>query len=119
MNYFNTYYVDVLKNQYADFTGRAIRSQFWYFVLFNFIISFVLSFIDGFIFQRQILSLIFSLAVLVPSIAIGVRRLHDLGKSGWFYLLALIPIVGQILLIVWFCTKGQTTKNQYGDAILK
>lgn len=119
MNYFNTYFVDVLKNQYADFNGRAIRSQYWYFVLFTFIIGFVLGFIDGMLFGRQILSLIFNLAVLIPSIAIGVRRLHDLGKTGWWYLLILVPIVGPIVLIVWFCMKGQTTKNQYGDALLK
>lgn len=119
MNYFNTYFVDVLKNQYADFNGRAVRSQFWYFVLFSFIISFVLGIVDGMLFGRQILSMIFNLAVLIPSIAIAVRRLHDLGKTGWWYLLILVPLIGIIVLIVWFCMKGQTTKNQYGDAILK
>ena len=119
MNYFNTYFVDVLKNQYADFSGRAIRSQFWYFVLFSFIISFVLGIVDGMLFGRQILSMIFNLAVLIPSIAIAVRRLHDLGKTGWWYLLIFVPLIGIIVLIVWFCMKGQTTKNQYGDAILK
>ncbi len=119
MNYFNTYFVDVLKNQYADFNGRAIRSQFWYFVLFSFIISFVLGIVDGMLFGRQILSMIFNLAVLIPSIAIAVRRLHDLGKTGWWYLLIFVPLIGIIVLIVWFCIKGQTTKNQYGDAILK
>lgn len=119
MNYFNTYFVDVLKNQYADFNGRAIRSQFWYFVLFSFIISFVLGIVDDMLFGRQILSMIFNLAVLIPSIAIAVRRLHDLGKTGWWYLLIFVPLIGIIVLIVWFCIKGQTTKNQYGDAILK
>lgn len=119
MNYFNTYFVDVLKNQYADFNGRAVRSQFWYFVLFSFIISFVLGIVDGMLFGRQILSMIFNLAVLIPSIAIAVRRLHDLGKTGWWYLLIFVPLIGIIVLIVWFCMKGQTTKNQYGDAILK
>lgn len=119
MNYFNTYFVDVLKNQYADFNGRAVRSQFWYFVLFSFIIWFVLDIVDGMLFGRQILSMIFNLAVLIPSIAIAVRRLHDLGKTGWWYLLIFVPLIGIIVLIVWFCMKGQTTKNQYGDAILK
>ena len=119
MNYFNTYFVDVLKNQYADFNGRAVRSQFWYFVLFSFIISFVLGIVDGMLFGRQILSMIFNLAVLIPSIAIAVRRLHDLGKTGWWYLLIFVPLIGIIVLIVWFCMKGQTTKNQYGYAILK
>ena len=119
MNYFNTYFVDVLKNQYADFNGRAVQSQFWYFVLFSFIISFVLGIVDGMLFGRQILFMIFNLAVLIPSIAIAVRRLHDLGKTGWWYLLIFVPLIGVIVLIVWFCMKGQTTKNQYGDAILK
>ncbi len=119
MNYFNTYFVDVLKNQYANFNGRAIRSQFWYFVLFSFIISFVLGIVDDMLFGRQILSMIFNLAVLIPSIAIAVRRLHDLGKTGWWYLLIFVPLIGTIVLIVWFCMKGQTTKNQYGEAILK
>lgn len=119
MNYFNTYFVDVLKNQYADVNGRAVRSQFWYFVLFSFIVSFVLGIVDSVLFGRPILSLIFNLVVLFPSIAIAVRRLHDLGKTGWWYLLIFVPFVGQIVLIVWFCMKGQTTKNQYGDAILK
>ena len=119
MNYFNTYFVDVLKKQYADFNGRATRSQYWYFVLFTVIIAFVLGFIDGLIFKTQVLSLIFNLAIIIPSIALGVRRLHDLGKSGWWYLLVLIPIVGPIVLLIWFCTKGETKKNQYGEALIK
>lgn len=119
MNYFNTYFVDVLKNQYADFNGRAIRSQYWYFMLFIFIVSFVLGFLNNIFFVRPILPLIFNLFILIPSIAIGVRRLHDLGKTGWWFFLVLFPIIGQIILLIWFCMKGQTTKNQYGDALLK
>ncbi|MDR2902414.1 MAG: DUF805 domain-containing protein [Lactobacillales bacterium] len=119
MNYFNTYFVDVLKKQYADFKGRAIRSQYWYFFLFNMIISVILSIIDNIVFKQPALSSLYNLAVLVPGIAIAVRRLHDLGKSGWWLLLAFVPIVGAIVLLVWFCTKGETKSNAYGPALLK
>ena len=98
---FNTYFVDVLKNHYTDFNGRANRPQYWYFVLFVFIISLVLG-------------LIFSLAILVPSIGLGVRRLHDLGRPGWWYFGVLIPIVGPIALLVLFCMKGENKDNAYG-----
>ena len=99
------YYLKVLQN-YATFTGRARRSEYWYFYLFNFIISLVLGMIGGamgFVW----LSTIYSFAVLVPGIAVGVRRMHDTGKSGWFLL---IPIYNIILL----CTDGDKGTNKYG-----
>ena len=111
---FNTYFVDVLKNHYTDFNGRANRPQYWYFVLCVFIISLVLGIIDSILFGRQILGLIFSLAILVPSIGLGVRRLHDLGRPGWWYFGVLIPIVGPIALLVLFCMKGEDKDNAYG-----
>lgn len=107
------YYVEVLTKKYAQFSGRARRSEFWFFVLFNFIASMVLGFIDGFI-GYQILSGIYSLAVLVPSIAVWVRRLHDTGKSGWWLLLALVPIVGVIVLLVFAVMDSVAGENQYG-----
>ena len=111
---FNTSFVDVLKNHYTDFNGHANRPQYWYFVLFVFIISLVLGIIDSILFGRQILGLIFSLAILVPSIGLGVRRLHDLGRPGWWYFGVLIPIVGPIALLVLFCMKGEDKDNAYG-----
>ena len=78
------YYLKVLQN-YATFSGRARRSEYWYFVLFNVIISIALGFIGGMM-GISILSNIYSLAILVPSIAVGVRRMHDVGKSGWYLL---------------------------------
>jgi uncharacterized membrane protein YhaH (DUF805 family) len=99
------YYFKVLQN-YATFSGRARRSEYWYFVLFNVIIAFVLGFIGGTT-GTPVLSNIYTLAVLIPGIAVGVRRMHDVGKSGWFLL---IPIYNLILA----CTDGVTGDNEYG-----
>lgn len=115
--YFNKYFVEVLKTQYTNFKGRADRPQYWYFTLFCVLISIPLSIIDSLLFGAQVLSLVFSLAVLVPSVALGVRRLHDLGKSGWLYLIALIPLIGPIALLVLFCLKGQDKANQFGEVV--
>lgn len=99
------YYLHVLKN-YVTFNGRARRAEYWYFVLFNFIISFILGFLGG-LMDFVFLGNIYSLAVLLPSIAVGVRRMHDVGKSGWFLL---IPIYNLILA----CTAGVKGENEYG-----
>jgi uncharacterized membrane protein YhaH (DUF805 family) len=99
------YYLKVLQN-YATFSGRARRSEYWYFALFNFIIAIVLGFV-GVLMETTVLSNLYSLAILVPSIAVGVRRMHDVGKSGWFLL---IPIYNLILA----CTDGVKGENEYG-----
>jgi uncharacterized membrane protein YhaH (DUF805 family) len=99
------YYLKVLQN-YANFNGRARRSEYWYFVLFNIIASVVLT-IVGITIKNNILSNLYSLAILIPSIAVGVRRMHDVGKSGWFIL---IPIYNLILA----CTNGVEGENEYG-----
>jgi uncharacterized membrane protein YhaH (DUF805 family) len=100
------YYLKVLQN-YATFSGRARRSEYWYFFLFNVTISLVLGFV-GRVVEAPIISSIYSLAVLIPGIAVGVRRMHDVGKSGWFLL---IPIYNFILAV----TDGDTGNNEYGD----
>jgi len=99
------YYIKVLQN-YANFNGRARRSEYWYFVLFNFLISIVLGFIGGAI-GFELIGTLYSLAVLLPSLAVAVRRMHDVGKSGWFIL---IPIYNLILA----CTDSQAGDNEYG-----
>lgn len=99
------YFIKVLQN-YAVFTGRARRSEYWYFFLFNLIIAVVVSFLSNAI-GIPALSMIVSLAFLVPGIAVGVRRMHDVGKSGWYLL---IPIYNLILA----CTEGEKGSNQYG-----
>lgn len=116
-NLFNTSFVNVIKTQYADFKGRATRPQYWYFVLCYFIISIPFAIVDSVLFQRQVLTLILSLALIVPSIAIGVRRLHDLGKPGWWFLIALIPLAGPIALIVLYCMKGENKDNKFGKKV--
>jgi len=106
------YYINAFKN-YVNFKGRARRKEYWMFVLFNFIVAFVLGFIDGLI-GITILSTIYSLAVIVPSLALCIRRLHDIGKGGVWILIGLIPLVGEIVLIVFFCMDSQAGENQYG-----
>lgn len=103
-------YKTVVLERYAKFDGRAGRREFWYFVLANLIISFIVSLL-----RTSELSTIYSLAVFVPSLAVGVRRLHDINKSGWYLLIGLIPIVGQIVLIIWAAQAGMPGSNQYGN----
>ncbi len=106
--------------QYADFGGRARRTEFWMFVLFNIIFSVVASLIDRAIgfkigaIQLGIIGLIYSLAVLIPALAVSVRRLHDIGKSGWMILINLIPFIGWIWFIVLMVKDSQPGENQYG-----
>ncbi|TMM56250.1 DUF805 domain-containing protein [Maribacter algarum] len=101
------WYLKVLK-QYADFNGRARRQEYWMFYLFNFIFSFLIGIIDGALGMEELgIGTVYSLGVLIPTIAAGVRRMHDLGKSGWYIL---IPIYNFILL----CTDGEYGPNQYG-----
>ncbi len=107
------WYLKVLR-QYTDFSGRARRREYWMFVLANFIIALVLGLIDYFI-GYKIFGSLYSLAVLIPSLAVGVRRLHDIGKSGWWYLIALIPLIGGIWLLVLFCQDSQYGANQWGE----
>jgi uncharacterized membrane protein YhaH (DUF805 family) len=108
------YYIDVLK-KYAVFTGRAGRREFWMFFLFNIIISIVLGIIGKFL-HADILSTLYGLAVLLPAIGVGIRRLHDTGRSGWWLFIGLIPIVGCIILIVFWAQKSDPGANQYGAA---
>lgn len=99
------YYIKVLKN-YVNFDGRARRAEYWYFFLFNMIFAFILGFI-GAILKTEFLGNIYSLAMVLPGLAVGVRRMHDVGKSGWYLL---IPIYSLILA----ATEGEHGHNQYG-----
>lgn len=99
------------------FTGRACRSEFWYWTLFVYGVSFGLIFLLpalGFGFQFTLIGNIFGLVVLLPDIAVCIRRLHDLDKSGWWLLLAFVPLIGPIILIIWFAGKGTDGSNQFG-----
>lgn len=103
----------VLEN-YANFSGRANRPQYWWFVLTAIIISLVLQVLGNASSIFGLVGAIYSLAVLIPSIAVSVRRLHDINKSGWWLLLIFIPIIGFIILIVWHATRGTEGENKHG-----
>lgn len=113
------WYLKVLK-QYADFSGRARRKEYWMFVLFSIIVSFVLGIVDALTGMTMLdgsigtLGFIYTLAILVPSLAVGARRLHDIGRSGWWMLIGLVPVIGFIVLIVWYASEGTRGDNRFG-----
>jgi uncharacterized membrane protein YhaH (DUF805 family) len=100
-------------SNYVNFAGRSIRSEYWYWALFVVLGSIVARIIDAVI-GIGLFNSIFGLAVLLPSIAVGVRRLHDLDRTGWWLLLDFIPVIGWIVLIVWFCGRGTVGANRFG-----
>ena len=113
------WYLQVLK-KYADFSGRARRTEFWTFSLLNLIFGFIIGFIDGVIgtFNAEIgiglLGGLFMLALIIPGLAVTVRRLHDVGKSGWMLLIVFIPIIGAIWLFILYVTDSNSGENKYG-----
>lgn len=107
------WYLKVLQN-YVGFSGRARRTEFWMFILFNFLAAFVLGILDRILGLGGFLGGLYALAVLLPTIALWVRRLHDTGKSGLWLLIALIPAVGVIVLLVFACLDSEPAANQYG-----
>jgi len=100
-------------SNYVNFAGRATRSEYWYWVLFVIVASIVASITDV-VLGIRLFKPIFGLAVLLPSIAVGIRRLHDLDRCGWWLLLNFIPLIGAIVLIVWFCSRGTVGANRFG-----
>ncbi|MDE6120215.1 MAG: DUF805 domain-containing protein [Muribaculaceae bacterium] len=104
-----------IQNHYCDFKGRASRSEYWWFVVFNIVISIAAGAL-GLISESlsTAVSGIISLALLLPGLGLSVRRLHDTDRSGWYLLLALIPLVGAIILIIWFAKASTPAENQYG-----
>jgi uncharacterized membrane protein YhaH (DUF805 family) len=114
------WYKKVVFENYANFSGRARRSEYWYFLLMNMIIAIVAIIIDsvsglniaplpyGYVYIG------YALLTLLPGLAVAVRRLHDVGKSGWFILISFIPFIGAIWLLVLFCSEGESNTNAYG-----
>jgi len=102
-------------SKYATFSGRARRSEFWWFTLFAIIVYIVVGIIDAAI-KNAILGIIVGLALLLPSLAVTVRRLHDTGRSGWWILIGLIPFVGAIVLLVFECQDSQPGANAHGPS---
>lgn len=109
------WYLEVLK-KYTVFQGRAHRTEYWMFVLFNFIFGMVLGIIDGIIGTGGILYSIYALAVLLPTLAVSVRRLHDIGKSGWWLLIGLVPVIGVVVLLIFALLDSQPGSNTYGPS---
>ena len=117
---------------YATFSGRARRAEYWWFILFSIIVSTGLGILDAALFGYTVstetgegmasfdlqsvgvFAPIWSLATFLPSLAVAVRRLHDIGRSGWWLLLVLLPLIGAIILIVWFATRGTPATNAHG-----
>lgn len=114
------WYLKVLK-QYADFSGRARRTEYWMFVLFNIIFAIIAMVLDNILgiaiegIGYGPLYGLYALTLLIPGLAVGVRRLHDVGKSGWMFLIVFIPIIGPIWLLVLFCTDSQQGSNKWGE----
>jgi uncharacterized membrane protein YhaH (DUF805 family) len=112
-------FTDAIKSgfqNYANFSGRDQRSAFWYWVLFSVIVGTVLTLVDQQLSDEgtPILSGLFSLATLIPNLAIAARRLHDTDRSGWWQLLVFIPLIGIIVLIVWYASRGTSGPNRFG-----
>ena len=115
------YYIDCITKKYVCFSGRARRKEYWMFTLFNFIAALIVGFIGGFLSSATevsafaFLGTIYNLAVLLPSLGVLFRRLHDIGKSGWWWLIGIVPFVGWIVIIVFCCLDSQPGENQYGS----
>ncbi|WFE51909.1 DUF805 domain-containing protein [Micromonospora sp. WMMD1155] len=116
-------FIDAVKSvlsKYVGFTGRARRSEYWWFALFTVLVSIVASILDGALgldFEGSttgLIGLVASLALLLPSLAVGVRRLHDTDRTGWWLLIALVPLVGFIVLIVFFVLDSTPGTNRFG-----
>jgi uncharacterized membrane protein YhaH (DUF805 family) len=119
--------------KYVTFSGRACRSEYWWYILFSIIVSVVIAFVESALglgagqvtsspdagfsasYAGGPLSIIWSLLNILPSIAVGIRRLHDTDRSGWWLLIGLVPLVGFIVLLVFFCSKGTTGANRFGN----
>jgi len=120
--------VTAVLRKYADFSGRANRPEYWYWVLAMFLVQIVLALIEGAILAPMLgfvafspeagqpLRLLFSLAVLMPSLAVAVRRLHDTGRSGWWLLIQLIPILGALVILWWLIQPSEPGENRFGDS---
>ena len=112
------WYLEAIK-KYVDFNGRARRKEYWYFALFNVLITIGLVLIDGAMGTLGssgfgLLSGIYALAVFLPSLAVSIRRLHDIDHTGWWVLIALIPLIGAIVLLIFYLRDGTSGDNHYG-----
>jgi uncharacterized membrane protein YhaH (DUF805 family) len=105
----------VLTQKYFDFSGRARRSEYWFFALFSFLV-YLVAYVIGLAIGTQILYYLVALGFLLPGLGVAVRRLHDTGKSGWWILIGIIPLIGAIVLLVFTVTDSDPGDNQYGPS---
>ena len=111
------WYLKVMKENYANFSGRARRKEYWMFTLIQMVVLIGVMILDTVFGTSPVVYIIAVLAHIIPGIAVSVRRLHDVGKSGWMVLISLIPFVGAIVLIVFLCMAGEQSDNDYGPSI--
>ncbi len=113
-------FIDAIKlafKNYINFNGRSRRSELWWFFLFNIIIQIIISILANLITKYLIyLSYIYVLIAFLPSLGLGVRRLHDIGKSGWYIFIAFIPLVGAFILLYFYCLDSENQSNEYGES---
>jgi uncharacterized membrane protein YhaH (DUF805 family) len=107
------WFIEVVK-KYAVFNGRARRKEYWMFVLFYILIAIALAIVEGVIRSRGLLGMLLGLGLLLPSLGVSIRRLHDTDRSGWWLLIGFVPLVGGIVLLVFMCLDGSSGANQYG-----
>lgn len=100
-------------SNYVNFSGRSCRSEYWYWILFIIVADIVAGIIDYAI-GIQVVTGLFGLATILPNLAVAIRRLHDLDRTGWWIFIGLIPLVGWIILIIWYCTRGTAGPNRFG-----
>lgn len=100
--------------KYAEFSGRARRQEYWMFILFNMLACFGLQIVDAILGTGGVLGAVYSLAALIPGWAVLVRRMHDIGKSGWWCLIGVIPLIGVFVLLIFLCQDSQPGDNAYG-----
>jgi len=117
----SVYFTDAIETclrRYATFEGRAIRSEYWFFLLFTILASIGGALLDAAIFPDDFvaspLNTLVSLALLLPSLAAGVRRLHDSNRNGWWLLIGILPLVGWLVLLIWLCRRGDAGPNRFG-----
>ena len=115
-------YFKLALSKYADFSGRSRRSEYWYFTLVNILISIALNVLtvvfsgisESLAMIPSLLAIVISLGLLIPGIAVAVRRLHDTGRSGWWLLIALVPLIGAIVLLVFMVQDSEPGANKWG-----
>jgi uncharacterized membrane protein YhaH (DUF805 family) len=108
------WFMNVVTEHYFDFNGRARRAEFWWYMLVYFIIAVVLGVVQSILGIGSVLTGLLAIALLLPNLGVGVRRLHDTNRSGWWILIGIIPIVGWILLIYWYVQPGTSGANEFG-----